>query len=59
MTSRIRVYAIGMTVLTAAIMVAMAGRPDATSAAPQNEPAVTVGQESIHVVGGGAVSTGR
>ena len=51
MTSRIRVYAIGMTVLTAAIMLAMAARPDATSAVPQNEP-VTVGQESIHVVDG-------
>lgn len=58
MTSRIRVYAIGMTVLSAAIIAAMVGRPDETAAAPQDEPAVTVGQESIHVVEEGAVSTG-
>ncbi|HEX2166772.1 MAG TPA: efflux RND transporter periplasmic adaptor subunit [Longimicrobiales bacterium] len=55
---RIRVYAIGLIVLTSAIAAAVAARPDATAAVPQDEPAVTVGRESVHVIEEGAVSTG-
>jgi membrane fusion protein, multidrug efflux system len=58
MGSRIRVYAIGIVVLAGGLSAAFAGRPDATAAAPQDDPPVTVGPESIHVIGEGAVSTG-
>lgn len=56
--SRVRVYAVGIILLTSAIGAAVAARPDASAAAPQDEPSVTVGRESIHIVEAGAVSIG-
>jgi hypothetical protein len=47
---RIRVYAVGIAVLSAGIVAAVAVRSDVEAAAPQDVPAVTAGQESIHVV---------
>ncbi|HSK20851.1 MAG TPA: efflux RND transporter periplasmic adaptor subunit [Longimicrobiales bacterium] len=56
--SRIRIYAIGLVVISGGVVAVVSGRTRAEAAAPQEAPAVTVGQESIHVVGSGAVSTG-
>jgi membrane fusion protein (multidrug efflux system) len=55
---RIRVYAIGIVILAGGIVVTIAGRTRVEAAAPREAPAVTLGQESIHVVESGAVSTG-
>jgi RND family efflux transporter MFP subunit len=55
---RIRVYAIGLAVLTGGIYAAATGRTKAEAAAPQEAPAVTVGQESVHVIASGDLSTG-
>lgn len=55
---RIRIYAIGLVVISGSVAVAVSGRTHVEAAAPQEAPAVTVGQESIHVVDAGAVSTG-
>lgn len=55
---RIRIYAIGLVVIGGGVAAAVSGRTRVEAAAPQEAPAVTVGQESIHVVESGAVSTG-
>ena len=55
---RIRIYAIGLVIIGGGVVAAVSGRTRVEAAAPQEAPAVTVGQESIHVVESGAVSTG-
>ncbi|HEX6307536.1 MAG TPA: efflux RND transporter periplasmic adaptor subunit, partial [Longimicrobiales bacterium] len=55
---RIRVYAVGIFVLGSALAAAQFSRRDVEAEGPQEPAAVSVGQESVHIVASGELTTG-
>lgn len=56
--TRIRVYAIGIVLLGGIVAITATGRNGVQASPTPGAPTVSIGQESIHVVEAGAVSTG-